>query len=77
MAGFRSILARTTIAELLKALTPNDYFQIIQVLTNNVRHQHYITNDITTTSFRLGRERGQKLSDVSQTRLELRQRMCW
>ena len=31
MAGFQSILARTTVAELLKALTPNDYFLIIQV----------------------------------------------
>lgn len=31
MAGFQSILARTTIIELLKALTSNDYFLIIQV----------------------------------------------
>ena len=31
MAGFQSVLARTTIAELLKTLTPNDYFLIKQV----------------------------------------------
>lgn len=43
MAGFQSILARTTITELLKALTANDYFQIFQVWYNDViTLSHYI-----------------------------------
>ena len=32
MAGFQSLLAKTTISQLLRALTSNDYFLIIQVL---------------------------------------------
>ena len=32
MAGFQSLLARTTISQLLRALTSNDYFLIVQVL---------------------------------------------
>lgn len=31
MAGFQSLLARTTISHILQALTSNDYFLIIQV----------------------------------------------
>ena len=32
MGGFQSVLARTTISQLLRALTPNDYFFIMQVI---------------------------------------------
>ena len=31
MAGFRSLLARSAVVELLKSLTQNDYFQIFLV----------------------------------------------
>ena len=48
MAGFQSSLARTVIAELLKALTPDDYFLILQVhhhyiiITSSLYYHHYI-----------------------------------
>ena len=72
MAGFQSLLARTTISQLLRALTPNDYFHILQVRDYIISNKYDII-----LSDRWERVTGIGVSDVSQIKQEPLLRMCW